>query len=109
VCTCSERSTPFLPRDVTISRSFLVTMSYVICVGSMVYSLSRFFSCRDRIFSKASSAASPADLASASESELSASSSAARRVSQREFCVAHVPTGERCIKHSSGPRQDSRP
>ena len=77
--TCSERSTPFLPRVVTISRSFLVTMSYVICVGSMVYSLSRFFSCRDLIFSKASSAASPADLASASESELSASSSAVCR------------------------------
>jgi len=42
----------------------------------MVNSLSRFFSCRERIFSKASSAASPADLASASLSDDSASSSA---------------------------------
>ena len=58
-CTCSWRSTPFLPRAKEISRSFLFTISYVISLGSMVSSLSRFFSPRDLIFSKPSSASPP--------------------------------------------------
>ena len=44
ISTCSLRSMPFLPRLVTISRSFLLTISYVICVGSML----RILSCAPR-------------------------------------------------------------
>ena len=57
--TCSCRSTPFLPRAREISRSFLLTISYVISLGSMVSSLSRFFSPRDLIFSKPLSPSPP--------------------------------------------------
>jgi len=40
--TCSCLSVPLRPRLVTISRSFLATISYVISLASIVSSLSRF-------------------------------------------------------------------